>query len=278
MTAGETAARPPLLVRVYGDSLGMPRWSDGVAWTATYPEVLAEELEQRHPGWRVRLYNRSRGGASIEVLRRDYDDDTSYFGDEAGGVLVLQCGIVDCAPRPLPPRARRLLGRLPGPVRAPIVGLLHRHRATLQRRGFAWTVTPRDVFRRVYGEWLAHAAVRVSRVLVLNIAPTTDAMDAHSPGLAAAIAEYNALIADVVREVGARNVTLVDVYAVCRCAPDAAELINQRDGHHITPRGHALFAQLLLRALTMDGEGTRPLSPPLSLAGEIGTAPHRPHR
>jgi lysophospholipase L1-like esterase len=94
--------------------------------------------------------------------------------------------------------------------------------------------------------WLAAMTPTTGRVYVLTIAPTTEAMDRHSPGLAASIAQYNGLIARAARDAGSA-VVLVDVHGLI--LGDAAGVlvhINEDDGHHLTAAGHALIADAIL--------------------------------
>src|SRR4051812_21359935 len=93
--------RDRLPVVVYGDSLGMPRASDGISYDRTYAELLRETCEDLIPGMQVDLYNRSRSAGTVVSLCDAYREDMIYFG-RPGGVLIVQCGVCDCAPRPVP--------------------------------------------------------------------------------------------------------------------------------------------------------------------------------
>ena len=231
---------------IYGDSLSLPRAGDAIPPEATYAELLRERL--RHRGVAATVLNRSRGGATIDELYRDYRNDLGYIGEAPGQVLVIQCGVVDCAPRPLSRRGRRVVGRLPAALRSPIVSFLHRKRAALLSRGISFRYTQPPRFAAVLGGWLRHAAPRYSRILVINIAPTTAEMEQHSPGFTASIETFNGLIAGAVRDVP--NATVVDVHRLL--SSSAAELtrcVNQQDGHHITAAGHQLFAETLDAAI-----------------------------
>ena len=55
------------LIRVYGDSLSLPRVSERVAYYQTYPEMLAAAWRQSLPDAEVHLYNRSFSGASAKL-------------------------------------------------------------------------------------------------------------------------------------------------------------------------------------------------------------------
>jgi hypothetical protein len=238
-------------VRVYGDSLGLPREEVGVTPVDTYAERFKEAVSTAR-GRKVLLYNRSRGGATIDVLRREFVADSPYFGRSTRGILIVQCGIVDCAPRPIPRWLRSAISKLPVPVRAPIVYFLHHNRGRLLRLGPSWRLTSPGRFRGELQKWLATAATQVEEIFVLTIAPTTTRTEAHSPGLSASIDSYNAVVRQVVEEArppaGAR-ICLVDVHAALQAvADDQPPCVSPDDGHHLTCAGHALYAALLMAA------------------------------
>ncbi|HYK02989.1 MAG TPA: SGNH/GDSL hydrolase family protein [Thermoanaerobaculia bacterium] len=233
-------------ISIYGDSLSLPRAGDAIPPEATYAELLRSRLGVR--GIAATVLNRSRGGATIDELYRDYRNDLGYIGEAPGQVLIIQCGIVDCAPRPLSRRGRQVVGRLPAALRSPIVSFLHRKRAALLSRGVSFRYTQPSRFAAVLDGWLRHAAPRCSRILVINIAPTTAETEQHSPGLTASIETFNDLIAGAVRDVP--NASVVDVHRIL--SSSAAELtrcINESDGHHITAAGHQLFAEAVETAI-----------------------------
>ena len=242
------------LVRVYGDSLSLPRCGDGIGYAQTFPELMRAGLSERSDAASIDLYNRSRSAATAPTLRIEFERDCSYFGPDAEQILVFQCGICDCAPRPVPGWLRAWIGRLPGFLRRRVVGLLHTNRARLLRAGFSWRDVEPALFTASIRAMLLDAAASARAVLVLNVAPTTAAMDAHSPGFSTSIELYNALLRDAVAAVGRTSVVLVDVHSAIAAAPNGVErYVNQTDGHHITPDGHQLYCQLLLRAI--DGLG-----------------------
>jgi hypothetical protein len=235
-----------LLFRVYGDSLSLPRAPDCIGHRDTYPELVLDGIRHRFPSLTLSLYNRSGGGMTIDALHERYLHDCSYFGDLARQVLLIQCGIVDCAPRPIPAVLRNLIGRLPGPIRAPITGFLHRARPHLLRAGLSWRLTAPSHFANVLTRWLAHAAGTFERVYVLTIAPTVPEIASHSPGLSDSIAMYNNLIREVSAAAAAGSVVLVDICSAISKAEAVALYVNAADGHHITREGHALYSELIL--------------------------------
>src|SRR5262249_54938798 len=144
------------LIRIYGDSLSMPRSFIGVPFRKTYAEQVAEACEQLW-GTRVYLYNRARFDATIAMVEEDYRRDSINFGTPGGRLLVIQCGVCDCAPRPIPPRMRTAIGYLPPPIRSRIIAGIHRNRPHIQRLRL-WRNTSPEAFTANYRELLLRAA------------------------------------------------------------------------------------------------------------------------
>lgn len=237
-------AEPSLLLRVYGDSLSMPRISEGIGYFDTYPELVRRAIALDNPALRVAVFNRSKGGVPIEELHALFTQDGAYLGKARADILIIQCGIVDCAPRPVPPRVKAGIGKLPTPLRWLAAKFLHYARPYLLRAGFKWRETGVEQFEAVLDYWLDKAADAVCRIYVLNIAPTTPAMEKHSPGLSAGIESFNGAIA---RAIALHPLaTLVDVHgAMQRPGEGESPYISGTDGHHITRQGHRLYADMI---------------------------------
>lgn len=84
---------PGFVLRVYGDSLSMPRDFEGINPWQTYPEILVANLKSKYPATPFYLYNRSIGGATIDFLHNSYLNDCSYFGLNNNQIIVIQCGM-----------------------------------------------------------------------------------------------------------------------------------------------------------------------------------------
>ncbi len=243
-----TGSKTNFLIRVYGDSLSLPRSPNGIHFIDTYAELVKNECGVIWDSKEIHLYNRSRGGGNVVRLFSEYKDDCYYFGAPHGGdICIIQCGICDCAPRPLPEPLRDCVGRMPAFLRDRIINVLHRYRAPIMQSGISFRQVPPELFSKVYQEWLASAVVNFSRVYVFNIAPTTDRTETHSPGFSASIKLYNGLIQEAVSLCSKANLFLLDVNsAILARRNGIAECVNSDDGHHITVAGHDLYARLLL--------------------------------
>lgn len=237
----------PLILFIYGDSLGMPRFFNNIYFDKTYPELIQQWYKMQKIDQDVYLYNRSQGGVNIEFLHEQFVKDSNYFGDFGEKVLILQCGVVDCAPRPIPAWLRRKISKLPGIVRTPIVEFLHNNRSKILNTGVKWKATFPYRFKSIYRSWLRQAVNEFSRVYIFNILPTIDSIEKHSPGFGRSIKEYNNLIGDTVSFVQTDNLCLIDVYKlIMEDNYNIEKFINNKDGHHLTIEGHKLFRDLFI--------------------------------
>lgn len=234
-----------VLIRVYGDSLSMPRRSEGVDYFQTYPELLVAAWRGEALGHEITIYNRSYADASTAHLLRTYRSDAFYFGNPGGSVGILQCGIVDCAPRPIPPKIRSIVSRMPTSVREKIVSFIHANRASMLRSGLMWRTTPPKRFLETMTALVRMAAPDFSRFYVINIAPTVPAIEARSPGLSESIRYYNSLIEKAVSAVASPNVRIIDVYGLI-LNQQIDRFISPLDGHHISAEAHRLYAEAIL--------------------------------
>lgn len=148
-----------------------------------YPELLA----LRHPGG---VLSRCVDGGTIldleRMARRTLREDDPR-------AVVLQMGIVDCAPRPLTDEERDRLSRLrPEIFRRAVIRLLHvQRRQVIRWRGLIQR-TPLALYAESFRRILEACYERDRQVAVLPIFPATTAILARNPRLALEIDTYNA--------------------------------------------------------------------------------------
>lgn len=233
-----------LLLTIYGDSLGMPRSFAGVACHQTYAELLRQAGKSFGENSEVVVFNRSQGGARINDLFGRFTQDLTYISDDKNKILIIQCGIVDCAPRPLPWSLRRLIGMLPTKLRGNIIGFLHEHRAAIQKF-VSFRFTAPEQFQKVLGRWLL-AAKDFKKIYIINIFPTTQAVGRHSPGLEESIKIFNRIIDQTVKNSGLDHCVLIDVFGAAEKTGNPGINFVAEDGHHLTAKGHELIKSLIL--------------------------------
>jgi len=235
-----------LKVRLYGDSLALPR-PGHVKTHERYINRLCSWWTSQQGVESLELCDRAKGSMTVADLFQWYEHDNGYYG-EAGDVLIIQCGVVDCAPRPVPRWLRRRIARLPLALRGPIVSFLHRHRAAILRRTGGWRQLAPGEFRSIYNSWLARAARNFARVYVINIAPTNRQTEERSPGFTSSVDLYNKIIADVIAALQSDNLFLVDVHEIVSRSPQEIDkYILPDDGHHLTALSHECYYEAIKR-------------------------------
>ena len=201
-----------------------------------YPDLLRERLQDA--GWRVE--HRSSSGATVGDIERTARQVAPEL--RPAGV-VIQLGIVDCAPRPLRPSERGLLEYIwPRLLRDRIVQFLHENRATIiEHRGLIQRtniISFKEHFRRLLEDCLAVT----NRVAILPIFPATEPILARNPRLAAEIDKYNEVMRSDPRAV------MFDVGEVFDGASIEA-LSVAPESVHLNQRGHELMAARVERWL-----------------------------
>ena len=233
------------ILLVLGNSVSLPPPEAVGAPVIPYPALLRERLKPA--GWRVE--ERSSSGATVAEIERTARNTLPRLQPAA---VVIQLGIVDCAPRPLRPWERRLLERLqPRRLRDRIVAFLHEHRAPVIRRRGLIQKTDITAFREHFRRLLDDCLPATSAVAILPIFPATGAILARNPRLAAEIDKYNDAMS-----MDPRAVTLdsVEVFG----AVSIEDLSITPESVHLNQRGHDFIARAAERWLfaTMSRTGT----------------------
>jgi len=239
---------PPILnknvIRIYGDSISMPRIFEGVSFLETYPELIKYQCQALW-GEEAFLYNRSRYDATIRVISQELRQDTLNFGKPGGRILIVQVGICDCAPRPIPDFIKDFISRVSVQLRIKLVSIIHHNRARIQKRIF-WRETKEADFESMYINLIKDYAQDFERVYVINIPPTNNTIEKHSPGLSRSISLYNGLIFKAVKINNYDNVIVIDVFKAISETNDVNKYIIEKDGHHLTADGHLLYASMII--------------------------------
>lgn len=162
------------------DSLGFPRLEpEAVMYEDTYISLLKEEF----PG--CDFIHLGRGGATIIDL---YKHSTYYHGTLKPDLVIMQCGIVDCAPRALTIMEQQVLTRLPVLGR-PLTALVRRYSKAL-RKARKMTYTPVETF----AQYVARFEALFDDVHWIGILPAMEAYDTKLEGIRRNIEIYNAVL------------------------------------------------------------------------------------
>lgn len=212
------------------DSLAFPRLKpEQVNYNDTYVALLKSAFPQ------CDFIHVGRGGGTIVEL---FKHSAYYHGTVSPALVLMQSGIVDCAPRALSVIEQQVLQRLPllGPW---LSDLARRHAPALRRlRRMSYTSLPAfaayaDRFEQLFGN-----------VHWIGILPANPAYEERVEGIGAAVRAYNAVLRS-------RRFISTDDF-------EAADIMS--DFHHLSARGHRrLFtrlAEVMRQELSPDGAGT----------------------
>jgi hypothetical protein len=221
---------------VYSDSLAFRRLGQARDLSFTYPFVLKELVETRL-GIRANLMLRGGGGATVTHIREVLVSDSGYSGGDNStiNIAIIQCGIVDCAPRPITYLAAPLLRRVPI-VGMHILAALTSHRSGIQRM-WSYTVTSKRRFAKEYARIIATCHNSFIRPIAVGLPLPTLTIERRSPGFRRSASIYNGLIRDALPG------SFCDIEQQMTESSRATVLLD--DGHHLTEAGHRLYAEAL---------------------------------
>jgi len=235
-----------LHVRLYSDSLALPR-PGSVTFSQRYITTLKQWWMSQKKYEDVEIVDRSMGGQSILTLYDMFCSDISYFGP-SGDIIILHTGIVDCAPRPVPANVRKIISVLPNFLKNSAVRFLHNHRSRIQKTGLMWKHVNPDEFSAYYSSFLKKAGDNFTRIYCISIAPTNPATELHSPGYSASVQQYNEIIKVCIKDTRKKNIHYIDSYSqIMNDYLNIDTYILTDDGHHLTPRSHAIIAREIIQ-------------------------------
>lgn len=253
----ECPGRRPLRIAVIASSVGYyVRPPERIGPARPYPEVLADLLGRS--GVEADVANHSRWFLMIHEGLRDIQDIVVPM---AADVVVLNFGILEAESTLLPtalvrsvyrwnPTTNRVWAAARGMLLLPVHHFHQRAAPRIMKRLPAFhRLSPRR-FEQELGRtvgWLRKE--RNALVLVLNINPVGDNVEAKLPGTRRSVAEYNSIIERVVRSQGDGLTRLVDVNSVVAAGNRDGRLVA--DGIHYTAEGHRAVAGLLGREIEL---------------------------
>lgn len=195
------------------DSLSLPRKHDDgeVLWNQIYPNLLKEKFKE------IEFIHVGIGAATIG----DLYNQLNYYVNINPDVIILHCGIVDCAPRSL------------GRIELEIVKKLHifrfvKHFFKLFRkyRGLTYTTEKKfDYFLKLFKTRFPN-----SKLYTIGILPGCEDYNKQVPGVSKQIEKYNNILAE--------NTNYISVDEIPRSG-----IIS--DFHHMNIEGHKyIFNQI----------------------------------
>ncbi|WP_346316647.1 SGNH/GDSL hydrolase family protein [Chitinophaga sp. YIM B06452] len=210
------------------DSLGLPRQvPEAVDIEDTYIEKLRKKYKD------LTIISLSIGGATISLMREQY---FNYLKPINPDLVIIQAGIVDCAPRALKKWELALINsnRLTKSIYSTLFKK-HTHSLRKYRRV---TYTPLQEFESIAKNFYLSLGEKLAWV---GIIPARNEYEQQLPGIAENINKYN----DILR-------TLLPSGLIDTCEMPAEGIMS--DHHHINAIGHQfIFTKICDRIDTLNG-------------------------
>ena len=240
-----------IVIRVYGDSISNPRYGQDISLWDIYcgngEGGLLEKLQNKYPNKRVYIYNKSQNGTNIEKVKDVISaDEGCFYGAQT--IVILYIGIVDCAPRPIPEKIKKIISKTPEIVKSRIIKFLHDNRKSILKIK-SHNITPPNKFEQTYNDIL-NCLQKSTKAICIGIGPVSQSMCQKTFGLETSIEQYNKIIENAATKF---NVQFVDINKHFREIMEKENLNEQdvllEDGHHFTPKGHKIASEIIYNSI-----------------------------
>jgi lysophospholipase L1-like esterase len=230
-------ATTPLRIVAAADSLALPRPApDNISWEQVWPTLLEERLCRA--GLDSRVLNHGQRARTLPDLLATYEDVVACWNP---GLVVLQIGIVDCAPRLFSRREHKFLNEvIYWRLAKPLIRLASRNRRAIITLRPWVRYTPHHRFRKALGQLGRRVQGIADRVFVLPILPSFESHVRRSPGYNESVARYNQSWKEWCEACRCRFIPVEELLA----GRDVRDLLLD-DGHHLSVQGHAQCAEIL---------------------------------
>ena len=196
-----------LKILILTDSLGLP--GDRESYAMSYEETYVSMLKNKYPF--IDFIHYGQGGANIKTIQRA----SVYYKSSEPFLAIVQCGIVDCAPRALKPIEKSIINRLP--FNKFLINQIKKNSVTL-RKYRNINITSLDTYKKNV-DILENT---FKDLLWIQIIRAPDFYEKKVPNINKNIEMYNKVLKE-------RKSIDTSKY-------DDSFLIS--DGHHLSPKGH----------------------------------------
>lgn len=207
-------------ILIFTDSLGLPRKTpEPVSVHETWPNLLKQNFE---------VYQVSLGGATIEDIYNQAHYYTAFNPD----LVIVQAGIVDCAPRALS-RLESINLNSFWFTRGTLSKIMPKYGSTI-RKFRNKVYTPLADFQEFAQK--INALFSPVPVFWIGIVPAQSAYEEKVPGISANIWIYNKKLAEIFKN------RFIDISAI-------PPTVISSDFHHLNAAGNAFVAEKILREI-----------------------------
>lgn len=219
---------------VYSDSLAFRRPDQPQDVSFTYPFLLKKLIEEKF-NISVNLIIRGAGGEDITYLKKIFSRDSGYFGGDETvlNVAVMQCGVVDCAPRPFTYIFFPIFRRIPF-LGGKIELFLYKHRRIFQLIYSYSKISPKK-FAQGYLSIKKISIISKIKIITVGVPIPPSKIEYRSPGFQKKIKDYNLIISTIVPDY------FCDIEAQINDNNERDKVLL-KDGHHLTVHGHSTYA------------------------------------
>jgi lysophospholipase L1-like esterase len=223
-------------VVIIGDSLSMPRPDESLFYEETYPYLLKQDL-----GNSFEVINRGKRANTIKHQSEDQNifDDIIFFYPK---YVVIQLGIVDCAPRLFSRRfGKYVIGNIKPEMLKKFIIQQFSNRRLFFTKHFPRQYVPFSEFMYWYDYLLKIVKEFGSIPITVNIAQTTIENNKRSYGFSQHINKYNRAIEELSSQYSA---LLIDAYKISE-----TNNILLPDGIHLNKFGSKIVALKIAEAI-----------------------------
>ncbi|QCK15921.1 SGNH/GDSL hydrolase family protein [Mangrovivirga cuniculi] len=208
-------------ILVFTDSLGLPReLPETCEFEETWPYLLKEVFL---------VHQVSIGGGTIGDLLRQ----VSYHKMFKPDIVIIQSGIVDCAPRSLKHFELDLIKRIPF-ISNVLLKLIKKNSKSLRKIRKTSYTSPED-FKEKNGR--IKMSLKDSNIYALSILPASEKYEKKVPGITQSIAKYNSILKELYLD------KFIDLNDIPR------EFIMS-DSIHLNSKGQRYIYKLILEKLS----------------------------
>ena len=211
------------------DSLGYPRYYSGSSPDLVWPYKVRDALSVSSD---LKLYFDMKPGRDTKSLMSEYDKHISAYEPD---MVVLQVGIVDCAPRALKRSELQVALRIP--IFSKVIHKLVKHYyiPLVKLRKITY-VSPKSFKKNL--ELLKHK-MKGASFIVLPIAPANNAYIQSNPLISEYIDKYNRILSEV----------FLEQYQSSVYENEEIDKLFLEDNHHLSNFGHEVVASFVIKKL-----------------------------
>ena len=206
-------------IQIIGDSLAMPRESEGISYKDTYPYILSKKYEV------------VRSSAYSKTTSDDYTIEPGV------DYVLIHLGLVDCFPRVYAKNTKLILFYLPDQLRQ-IVTFFHRHYRYYFTRMFPKVTTEKDTFQRNMIQILSDIRASHATPIIVDIVHVSPEVVNRNFGANENIRKYNDLLSRLAFQYDCPRVRL-------NYMTKHHQDMLHTDGQHLSKFGHFILATLI---------------------------------